>query len=581
MTQENSSPIRPRRLSRSRMVIFILMGLAAIALFWLVYRRMNDSLAPVEIEISRETTAVTEPVLEDGTVSYFAYLQGKLSAGVTEENNAMRRVLEITGGEMIPQAVRLEVLKKLSLPESLAEEDRYMDLVDFADGLDPEQLPASLQISPAKRERILELKSQIRQEIDQYGSPNPQIVQDYLEARKGSVTQLVMDRLETAGRGQWSGREYPYLAQWLDQIMPVLVDIANGTRLPRFYLPLVSYEALDPPNLLLALQLPKEPFKELGLSMLAMAMKDVESEEMDQSFEWVLAAHRLARLLRQGWSYGSLEASVYLEHTAARTALQLMSSPEAKPSFLKEAQQRLAQIAPANDLVESFNEAGRFTALSFSNLAYRGQSATGKPLPAEQLRRHREAYDWNLARRLFNDWFDRLVAVAAIEDYPKRKEESAAFEEQMHQWLEQAREKYRQRQGLWGRLNSLMEDAQQRREFLSRHMAAVMMGGAQTVLEMRWALINTLDEALCRRRMAILVAALRRRKAVVGEYPQHLESLADRWISEIPADPFSAEGFIYRKIDEGFLLYSIGRNLEDNGGDEGEDIAVRFPPEDE
>ena len=52
-----------------------------------------------------------------------------------------------------------------------------------------------------------------------------------------------------------------------------------------------------------------------------------------------------------------------------------------------------------------------------------------------------------------------------------------------------------------------------------------------------------------------------------GEYPQSLAQLPEtiEW-ANLPEDPFSGEDFIYRREGEGFLIYSIGANLKDDGG---------------
>lgn len=49
-------------------------------------------------------------------------------------------------------------------------------------------------------------------------------------------------------------------------------------------------------------------------------------------------------------------------------------------------------------------------------------------------------------------------------------------------------------------------------------------------------------------------------------YPEELTAIDSYVPSALPTDPFSGKAFIYKKKDEGFLLYSIGRNLKDDGG---------------
>jgi len=51
-----------------------------------------------------------------------------------------------------------------------------------------------------------------------------------------------------------------------------------------------------------------------------------------------------------------------------------------------------------------------------------------------------------------------------------------------------------------------------------------------------------------------------------GSYPQTLGELRSRLGWKLPEDPFSGRDFIYKRQGKGFLLYSIGRNLKDDGG---------------
>jgi hypothetical protein len=47
-----------------------------------------------------------------------------------------------------------------------------------------------------------------------------------------------------------------------------------------------------------------------------------------------------------------------------------------------------------------------------------------------------------------------------------------------------------------------------------------------------------------------------------GNYPTKLSDLS----IELPKDPFSGKDFIYKRLPNGFLLYSVGWNLKDDGG---------------
>ncbi len=51
-----------------------------------------------------------------------------------------------------------------------------------------------------------------------------------------------------------------------------------------------------------------------------------------------------------------------------------------------------------------------------------------------------------------------------------------------------------------------------------------------------------------------------------GTYPEKLDELAALMPKEALIDPFSTGQFIYRRTDDGYLLYSVGGNMKDDGG---------------
>jgi hypothetical protein len=65
----------------------------------------------------------------------------------------------------------------------------------------------------------------------------------------------------------------------------------------------------------------------------------------------------------------------------------------------------------------------------------------------------------------------------------------------------------------------------------------------------------------------ISILALQRYKAEKGSFPDDLQELVTAgYLRELPVDVFSDKPLVYSKTDEGFILYSIGGNFEDDGG---------------
>ncbi len=64
-----------------------------------------------------------------------------------------------------------------------------------------------------------------------------------------------------------------------------------------------------------------------------------------------------------------------------------------------------------------------------------------------------------------------------------------------------------------------------------------------------------------------VITAVLRFKSDTGQYPQDLAELQQAgYINEIPIDPFSDKPLVYKKTNEGFILYSVGLDYKDDGG---------------
>lgn len=74
------------------------------------------------------------------------------------------------------------------------------------------------------------------------------------------------------------------------------------------------------------------------------------------------------------------------------------------------------------------------------------------------------------------------------------------------------------------------------------------------------------DMATARIGLAEHALALRVYQDDTGSYPPSLTALREKVGWPLPEDPFSGKDFIYRREGNGYLLYSIGPNMKDEGG---------------
>jgi hypothetical protein len=68
----------------------------------------------------------------------------------------------------------------------------------------------------------------------------------------------------------------------------------------------------------------------------------------------------------------------------------------------------------------------------------------------------------------------------------------------------------------------------------------------------------------------LTILALARWRAEKGEYPASLDQLtAAGLLKDLPMDPYSDKPVIYRRTGDNFILYSLGPNFQDDGGEPG------------
>ena len=78
--------------------------------------------------------------------------------------------------------------------------------------------------------------------------------------------------------------------------------------------------------------------------------------------------------------------------------------------------------------------------------------------------------------------------------------------------------------------------------------------------------LRLFDSGIATRESARLAIALRLYRIKHGEYPEPLGALVPDFLEKLPTDPFSGKDFIYRREGKGFIVYSVGFNMTDNGG---------------
>ncbi|MFZ2147883.1 MAG: hypothetical protein WAV28_11745, partial [Sedimentisphaerales bacterium] len=153
-----------------------------------------------------------------------------------------------------------------------------------------------------------------------------------------------------------------------------------------------------------------------------------------------------------------------------------------------------------------------------------------------------------------NDWKDNLWRFVSF-NYPDRQEMVAKIDEYFRRFAEiLAETPYDLRD------EAIDEQEENEEARIAPIMLKINIPAYRRVSQTAWRL-RTGRQAL------LTVLAVMRYEKEKGRYPAGLEELVKAgYLKELPRDPYSDGPLIYRRTDEGFLLYSFGVNLKDDGG---------------
>jgi len=531
---------------RSRLwrVVWISLGLLVALCAWGIISALLNS----GVTVSPETTFITGPLREDGTVDYLAALNEIGSKGVTPENNAAVLLVQVVGPGEIPEAIRERFFKMLGIGPP-PQDGKYLE-------------PLYKYI-----ERKLPQAGDLPGGVDQ---PEPH--------------QVAVKQSSEAMDHPWTREELPLLADWLAENEKQLDLVVAATKRERFYSPLLSGHAHE---MVIAALLPLvQPCREAAAGLRVRAMYRVKAGKVEEAWQDLLACHRLARLLSQGPFLIDGLVAIRIDGIAAGGDAVLAHEGKLTAEQARRFAAELRKLPPMRKLVEKLNVGERLMfldAVSAVDKVGLTQITGEYGIPRAGNRAFDHAVsaagsvliDRNEPMRIGNQWFDRIVAAMSE---PDRKAREAAMVE-FHQELKKTSSEAWSARVLFG---NMMSTGSLRKGF-SRQMGDVLIVLLSPDLH---GAARAEDRDLACQEMTQAVFALAAYRADHGAYPADLGALVPEYLPAVPEDLFSGGPLRYKREESGFLLYSAGHNGRDDGGrtyGEGaedevcDDIAIRVP----
>jgi hypothetical protein len=79
-------------------------------------------------------------------------------------------------------------------------------------------------------------------------------------------------------------------------------------------------------------------------------------------------------------------------------------------------------------------------------------------------------------------------------------------------------------------------------------------------------LTTAFHEDAARLRCAIVMLAAERYRLEHGKWPETIAELVPQFLDSVPLDPFDGQPLRWRRREGGMVVYSIGNDLADDGG---------------
>ena len=499
-------------------------------------------------KIAPDTTFVLSPVSDDGTIDYADAINKKMRADLKPEDNAVVWIMRALGRNIPDYELAPRMFTELGMQPP----------AELGDYLKPSFPNDDVDVSGLNRNQQAELLDKL---MEQYASSQ---------------------------EGPWKREQYPELATWIES-NKVPLDLIHFAGLrDRYFMPIIlEQDELDDQSFALPLVADILPLCQVNRAIARMlccrAMLSLGSGNHGAAWKDLMTCRRLGRLVSQGPSIVEALVGIAIEQTANEATTVFLNHGQPSIAELQIWRAEMAQLPPIAKISDKVNLMERCTILdAIQTMAIQEEQAVEllgvdpdlgavarvvQALPLQSI-------EWTGALQVTNSWYDRLVTAM---DLPTYSDRSAAIAK-----IEMDLQTISQRIMSAENVAQIEQDAQNLGKDLS-----VVDGGAisRTLGEISISLMlpktssARLAEDRIRQQMVLVDAALALAEyhASEGDYPEQLSELKPAYLKRIPGDLFTGKPVLYRRTDEGYLLYSAGPNRKD---DDGRTMSVANPGDD-
>ena len=481
-----------------------------------------------DIVISPETTRITAPLGPDGRPNYAEFSYARARIGVTPENNAAVLFWQaLWPGDLFPEHYQ-PMCEALGMEIPSGAES----LVDIYDQSVIDQVSTVLPPEP-------------KPESDP-------TVESFVVVESQAHT-TARDIIEMAGNTAWTSDQLPMLAEWA-KLNRVLLDLlVQAANRPRYYSPSPTY-LTEEDYLMIDEMIPLgQALRTAGRNLTTRAMWHVgEGRSMD-AWQDLHAVHLIARHACRGTTLIEHLVGMAIESIACTGTQTLLHHGTLSA---EQARQILADLNALPNLpphTKALDEHERFMLLDTAIRLAAGMEVDDEFFPPLF---SRICFDWNVALRKVNAWYDRLVEATnkprsqcLVEMNSMYREMDDMKQDAAAAMLEPAR--------IFGGIVSRNNRSESAAEILLALMAQVHLN-----------ITDAADRAVTKLELTRVAAALAVYRSANDAYPETLAALVPVCLDSLPTDLYSGKPFLYERRQDGYLLYSVFMNgADDNGTD--------------
>ncbi len=496
----------------------------------------NSQSRQTRIKIAKDTTAILEPLDQQGYPDYLAALNLLYKQGATTRSNAARSIY-LT---LRPDSLGSDVRQKIESGLEIAEQDQrhyFFTREDFV----RETRPKSVE----------------------------------------SETRLILEQSEAALDRVWTAQEFPLLAEWLEFNREALAEVCRASQLPKWYVPGV---AVGLPSVMLAPLPVSQQARTIAKALRLRALLRIGENEAQAAWDDILALHRLSLLQCQAPHL--IERLVGFDIAANGFAGEqvLLQSTGVTTKLVERIRRDIANLPKMPELDAALDHGQRYLLLDaislFAQHGLKASKLNHTLQPNDVLQSFHERIfsfcltrlvNWNRVTRTMNQWVDRTIEAIQIKNDIER--------------MRVLRTQTMQIRNMKAHLSDWRYWSHPRLYLppVLRIKASIWMADQMVVLffpdvngscaaHIRWK---------TRREIADIGWTLSEYRLKHNRFPEKLDSLVPELMLQVPPDRFADRPLRYQSDGQRFVIYSVGINQvndecrTESDSPRGDDLVLR------